>query len=501
MYKTGDLGRYLLSGEVEFRGRGDQQIKLRGNRVEIPLVESVLRGHPQVDRCVVAARSTSDGELRLIAYVVAREGAKPSPQELRTYMQSRLASYMVPAAFIAIPEIPLNANCKVDLAALPDFEIALQERTEFTPPEGEMEAELARVWQRVLGVARVGRHDDFFDLGGHSLLANRLLTEIEKSFGHTLPVATLFEAPTVARLAEIMKNDGWTAPYSSLVRIKDEGSAPAFVCVHSLGANLVSYAGLAKRLGDNQPFYGLQPQGLDGKEQPHTRVEDMAERYIRELKKAQPDGPYYLGGVCLGGVVAFEMAQRLVAEGDEIGALVLIDTFCPGTPKHLPAHPDPFGLVQHVDWYAGEVLMRSWSERIPYLGTRAANVGRRAYALARTIVSKAIPSLAEQRGTTEAILQHVKSVNSQAWGQYKPKPYPGKITLLWCSETPTRCYRDRRLAWSDVAEHGLEVHIIPGNHMTMVEPPHVDVMAEILGRCLQRAHQEHEQSRTMAVDL
>jgi thioesterase domain-containing protein len=224
----------------------------------------------------------------------------------------------------------------------------------------------------------------------------------------------------------------------------------------------------------------------------------MAAHYLSELKKFQPKGPYYLGGVCLGGVVAFEMAQRLLAQGHEVKALMLIDTSLPGTPAHLPTHTDRFGFVQHVDWYAGEVLMLPWPERIRYLRTRAVNVWGRAAVIARSVAGKIVPSLAVRQSTTEKILQHVKSVNSRAFGQYEPKPYAGKITLMWCAETPTRCYRDRRIAWSQIAQAGLEIHTIPGNHMTMVEPPHVDVMAEVLTRCLQRARDEHQRERTIA---
>lgn len=161
-------------------------------------------------------------------------------------------------------------------------------------------------------------------------------------------------------------------------------------------------------------------------------------------------------------------------------------------------HPLPFGLIQHLDWYLGELLMRPWRQNVPYVATRIRNIFVRSYRLTKAIITQDISKFYDTQGTTAAIMQQVKTANSQAWNHYVPRPYPGKLTLLGCSETPTRCYRDRRLAWSEVAEGGLEVHVIPGNHLTMVEPPQVDVMAQILLHCLRAAQAEDQSHHPMA---
>jgi thioesterase domain-containing protein len=262
--------------------------------------------------------------------------------------------------------------------------------------------------------------------------------------------------------------------------------------VHSLGANLVSYGALAHRVGEDQPFYGLQPQGLDGKQPPHTRIEDMAAHYVEAIRTVQRHGPYYLGGVCLGGVIAFEMAQQLLAAGEQVAGLLLMDSYCPGTPRHLPRRALDYGLVEQMDWYVGETMLLPLPEKIKFVFARVRGFGGRLWYAVRVCIGRAVPAFAPAEAQVERIMAHVKAVNSQAWHHYVPRHYPGKIILFWCSEIPTRCYRDRRLAWSEIADGGLEVHAVPGNHMTMVEPPQVEILAQILRKCLQKVQQETE---------
>jgi thioesterase domain-containing protein len=487
LYRTGDLVRNREDGKIEYLGRIDHQVKIRGYRIELGEIEAVLRQQAGVREAVVVEGKDSVGEKRLIGYVTGTNGEMPGKQELRHLLKQKLPDYMIPAVLVELEQIPLTPSGKIDRGALPKPELdEARTGTGWEAAEDELELQLTRIWERLLGRSPVGVRDDFFDLGGHSLMAVRLFTEMEKVLGRTLPLATLFTAPTIEQLAGILRRQGWEAPWSSLVTLQPRGSRPPFFCIHSLGTNLVSYRHLAQHMGNEQPFYGLQPQGLDGKQEPHTRVEEMAAHYIKEIRKVRPKGPYRLGGVCLGGVVAFEMAQQLLAEGEQVSRLVLIDSHFPTYPKHYLAGAFRRRGVAMADSYLGDLLALSGKEKLRYISNRARHAVARGMGHVQAVGDRF-------RGGSNglvlpAVLRRVKDANALAEQSYVPRDYAGHIIQLWCSEMPTRSYRDRRLAWSEVAGDGLEVHVIPGNHMTMLEEPHLRILAEKLTNCLQDSH-------------
>lgn len=234
---------------------------------------------------------------------------------------------MIPSVFVRMEALPLTANGKVDRKALPEPGREEEEGEEYVGAEDGLQRELGKIWEGVLGRGPIGIRDNFFELGGHSLLAVRVMNRVEEAFGTRLPVATLFQAPTVEKLAGLLRQEGWTPPWSSLVVIQAGGSNPPFFCVHDVGGGVLGFRDLARRLGPEQPVYGLQAQGLDGKRPCHRRVEEMAAHYLSEIRSVQPEGPYYLGGLSFGGAVAFEMAQQLRAQGQEVGLVALFDTF------------------------------------------------------------------------------------------------------------------------------------------------------------------------------
>ena len=481
LYRTGDLVRYLEDGKLEYLGRIDHQVKIRGFRIELGEIEAVLR-EAGVREAVVVEDENEIEQKRLIGYVVG--GDLPSNQELRQQLKQKLPEYMVPAMLVQLDQLPLTPSGKVDRGALPKPELAERkaETGENLTQDG-LQLQLTSIWERLLGQP-VGVQDDFFELGGHSLLAVRLFIEMEKVFGRTLPLATLFTAPTIEQLAAILRQQGWEAPGSSLVALQPLGSLLPFFCIHSLGANLVSYHRLAQHLGKEQPFYGLQPQGLDGKREPHTRVEDMAAHYIKEIRSVQSQGPYSLGGVCLGGVVAFEMAQQLLAEREQVSRLVLIDSHFPSYPRHYLAGAFGSRGVALADSYLGDLLALSGKEKLRYILTRLSRLMARGAGYVKEAGDR-LQGTRRNTAVLPAVLQKVKEANALAEASYTPRYYPGHIVQLWCTEMPTRSYKDRRLAWSEVAGAGLEVHTIPGNHMTILEEPHIRVLAESLRGCLQ----------------
>jgi thioesterase domain-containing protein len=326
-------------------------------------------------------------------------------------------------------------------------------------------------------VDHIGVNDNFFELGGHSLLAARLIARIEKETGDNIPVATLFEAPTIAQLGIRLSQRTYASAWSPLVQLSaPEGSptAPPFFCVHSLGANLVSYRKIAALMRRDRPVYGLQPHGLDGRQEPLESVEAMASAYIEEIRRKQPHGPYYLGGVCIGGVLAYEIAQRLRAAGEKVAIVALIDSFLPGQLQYLHSRAN---LTEYLDWHLGELLRLPAFGRLKYLAKWLANgcirLGNALGWTERSALARATKKVAEA---------HRRAILS-----YNAKPYRGKIVQLMCSDASHRAYEDRRLAWSLLAAEGLEVRLVPGNHLTMVEEPHVQVLAQELQGCLDRA--------------
>jgi len=498
LYRTGDVARYLADGNIEYIGRLDHQVKVRGHRIELGEIETVLSQHRAVRESVVLAREDATGDKRLVAYAVARQELTPTASELRSFLREKLPNYMVPAAFVIMEALPLTPNGKVDQRALPAPGQARPEvERVLVAPQDEMELQLIKMWEQVLGIQPLGVRDDFFELGGHSLLAMRLFAQIEQVFGKNLPLATLFQAPTVERLAGILREEGWWAPWRSLVTIQPGGSKPPFFCTHGAGANILYYGILSRRLGTEQPFYGLQARGLDGKEAPYTRVEEMAAHYIKEIRSVQPEGPYYLGGFSSGGTVAFEMAQQLQAQGQEVALLALLDTYFPGRLKYMPSltffRSRVYPLVENV-------------ERLVENAERHLNdpkrLGPKRYVLARAkgirwrikrriwkIAGKFYPSTSstENFDSISTTLRRVWEANLQAERDYVPQVYRGRITLFWGTETSITYLHDTRLGWNEVATDGLEVHVVPGNHITLREEPRVIVLAEKLTACLHRA--------------
>src|SRR5262249_30894375 len=264
--------------------------------------------------------------------------------EIQEFAATRLADFKVPRRVIMLKEIPKGPTGKLQRIGLaeqlgltiPDPARPILERT-FVAPRDTLEHQLTKIWEKVLAIKPIGIKDNFFDLGGHSLLAVRLFEEIAKVTGKTLPLATLFQALTVEQLADLLRQEGWSALWSSLVAIQPHGSRPPFFFIHAVSGNVLHYRFLSHYLGQDQPFYGLQAQGLDGTQAPQTRIEDMAALYIKEIRTLQPEGPYFLGGGSSGGVIAFEMAQQLHAQGQQVALLVLFDTYFPGDLRYLPS--------------------------------------------------------------------------------------------------------------------------------------------------------------------
>ncbi len=493
---TGDLVRYRPDGNIEFLGRMDNQVKIRGFRVELEEIEQALRRHANVSECVVAMREDSDGDRRLIAYLVGDRDAQPSGSELRTFLKAKLPSYMLPAAFEIIDALPLTPNGKIDRRALP----APQARPEIHAvalPADELELKLIRIWEKVLRLNSIGVDDNFFEIGGHSLLAVRLFAQIEKSFGRNLPLATLFQAPSVKQLARVLRKDGWPAPWSSLVMIQGGNKRTPFFCVHAAGGNVLEYHALARLLGPDQPFYGLQSQGLDGKSEPHTSIREMAAHYLKEMREVQPEGPYLIGGRSSGGTIAFEMACQLAAEGQKVALLALLDTYPAG---YFKLSPGSGSIPQRAGRYARK--LKSHAMNLSQLGAaeKVAYICRKlAYAPEKTkhkLYRRAYKLYQQMGRALPPVLKNIEEINFAAVKDYVPQTYSGGVTLFLASDL-TAGY-DLQDGWRELVDGSVEAHEISGNHINMINEPHVRRLAEKLRGCLEKTQADHSTVRRAA---
>lgn len=330
-YRTGDRARRLPDGTIEFLGRLDRQLKIRGVRVEPAEIEEALREHAAVKDVVVDPYEPSEGDRALAAYVVAANGSVDAA-ELRRHAGERLPSAMVPAAWIELESLPLTANGKIDRARLPAPSADhLAREGGGGAPGNEAEWRTVEVFERVLGVEGVGVEEDFFALGGHSLLAVGLFAQLEDAFGKRLPLATIFEASTPRALAALLADPAAEGQrWSNLVAIKPMGTRPPLFAVTAGDGNVVGFAPLARHISAEQPLYALQPSGLDGQAAIDRGIEAAAARCVEEIRAVQPHGPYLLAGRCNGATVAFEIARQLRAAGEEVPLLVSLDSDPPG---------------------------------------------------------------------------------------------------------------------------------------------------------------------------
>ncbi|HEJ8128214.1 TPA: amino acid adenylation domain-containing protein [Serratia marcescens] len=333
MYRTGDLARYLPDGSLEYQGRCDQQIKLRGFRIEPGEIEGQLAASPWVREAVVQVCST-EHHPRLVAWIVPTADVDHSALQgqLRAYLSERLPEYMVPSAYVWLDALPLTANGKLDRRALPEPERAAVGTREYAAPQGETETTLARVWCELLEIGQIGRHDNFFELGGHSLLAVRLSSQLRQQ-GITLPVQAIFNHPILAELAEQIDRRTAEAPLRKAVPARSSGSRPPLFFVPT-GFGDHSYVfELAKEIDETFPVYAVPWPAVE--EKPAT-MSDMAASAVALIREVQPQGPYHLAGYSSGGVLAYAIAEQLQSAGEAVAFLGLIDTLRPVEAMHSP---------------------------------------------------------------------------------------------------------------------------------------------------------------------
>jgi surfactin family lipopeptide synthetase A len=461
LYRTGDLVRYRNDGNLEFLGRVDQQVKIHGLRIEPGEIEAVLQQHPDVREAAVVPSHGSD-HLQLEAFVIVREAGVTSGDELRRFLKARLPAYMIPASFHFVESFPLTPNGKIDRQRLALSEREPQSKKSTVKPRNEVEQRLLTIWQQVLKTDNQDVTQDFFELGGHSLIAAKLLASIEREFGRMLSLAFIFQSPTIEQMAESLQTAGQSLRERAIVPIQPRGSRPPLFWIRG-GPR---FRLLAKKLGPEQPFLGLDLPFADGAKLPVPyRMEDIADLLVRALQEEQPHGPYYLAGLCVNAVLAYEVARQLRASGEEVALLAMFDG------HNRAYYKNPFAdgrYAQRIKYHFSNLLQMQARQTPAYVLDRLDEARRKIERITWQLMSDRTDKL-----------RNTDSIVHPAFHRYEPQPYPGKIVLLQSSDWPAGEYFDFKLGWAgQVGE--LEFHRIPGDHPSMFTEPNVNLVAEKL---------------------
>ncbi|MEO0541555.1 MAG: AMP-binding protein, partial [Cyanobacteria bacterium P01_A01_bin.105] len=490
LYKTGDRVRQRPDGMIEFLGRTDFQVKIRGFRIEPGEIEARLEQHPQIAQQIVVAREADNGNKRLVAYIVPKAGVTLEPTTVKGFLAESLPEYMVPSAFVVLAALPLTTNGKVDRRCLPE---PTYDAHEGVAPATELETQLVSLWQDILSLPSVGVTDNFFELGGYSLLVARLFNTLEQTLGYSAPHTLLFEAPTIRELAQQLETlaPAATPQHELLVPLGSGSQAPPLFLIHDADGDTSLYLNLAQRL--DCPVYGLRPR-LDQQGVPHhSHLVDMATDYREAIQTVQPHGPYRLGGLCAGGVLAFEVALQLQAQGESIELLALLEA------------PDVAAVEKTRPGLGARLRSRFSRLTLPQLSSTLQKLIPRAWGYLAYKVS----STWQQR-TTQRLNQQLRQLRSQhqplpqamqqlsvrdvylfAEQDYHPAElFAGPVLLVKATDGsgPDRpyhqVYEDADYGWRPRMQQTMQVVQVPGGHSTMLSAAHVDAIVSVMRAAL-----------------
>ena len=463
LYRTGDRARWLPDGAIEFLGRIDEQVKVRGFRVELGEIEAALRQHPSVDQCRVVARSNGAEGRTLAGFVTARAGSTPQGDDVRSFLQARLPDFMVPGTVTVLDALPLTPNGKIDISALTAAPGTAPPAIS-VPAKESVESAITMLWEDLLGRDRLAPDDDFFLIGGHSLLAIRLIGRLRERFAVDVPVQRLFETPTIRGLAEFISSrlpvpSPQTSRAVVMIQRGDESREPLFLVPGGWGGEeeFLVYGQLARHLDPTLPIYGLKMRDSAEQALPEKTVEEFAAIFIDEICAVQPQGPYLLAGECVGGIVAYEMAGRLRQAGKEVALLLLLDAEWPNRASLDEFVASEKKRMRNQMWDARvrQPAQRHWEklralpmrEKWSYLWERA----RR-----RPTPPTDDPAAVERDLLTEyprRLMAH------------QPTPHTAKVTLVIAEQAHSV---HGNIGW-DIHHPGeLEVHVVPGDHISYI---------------------------------
>ncbi|MEY2856838.1 MAG: hypothetical protein RLZZ74_1150 [Cyanobacteriota bacterium] len=467
-YRTGDIGCLNPQGDLQMLGREDNQVQIRGMRIELGEIESCLSLHPAISNCVVVAKEDCLEEKQLIAYLIA-QNQPPTSGELRNFLQETLPQYMIPSCFAFVEEFPLNPNGKVDRRALSVLPVQVDNEI-IIAPRTATEEQLVTIWQEVLGLESIGINHNFFHLGGHSLLAVTLSTKIEQTFATKLPFGIVFQMPTLEQQANFLDQQE-QKPYSActFAPIQPKGTKPPLFLFQGVGI----YYPLSSQLGEDQPVYGLAVEMIDDSQLRFERIADLVAIYVQEIKRIQPHGPYFLGGLSFGGMVALEAAQQLQSQGEEVALLALFDTW---DPKAYTMHPLRKRLLTHLGKFCQSpvqylFLKLTYTNKFKFLHQFNLNLSPK-----------------NHQAKKDHQLNKVPQTYLKAQQDYVPQIYSGQVVLFKAmgeyEDMLTFGNFEDQFGWSKLITGGLEIINIAGDHFGILKEPYVEILARELKRCL-----------------
>ncbi len=460
MYKTGDLASYRTDGTIDFLGRADSQIKIRGHRVELDEIRQRILDIPGIKDAAVSLGKNQN----IQAFFIAKKGIEDIP--IRAILSSEIPEYMVPSSFTEMESFPTLPNGKLDYSKFPEPETtALSKERSYEAPRTETEKRLAVIWEQVLGINEISIHDRFFDIGGDSLKSIRVIAKAQDA-GYDVKPHLLFRYPSIAELSEYLEKGDASEGWSALVSLnQSKGETPLF-CIHSGGGHVFFYQALAKLLGDDLPLYALQPKGLENGSAFHSSIEEMAAHYIQEIKSIQPEGPYRILGTCFSNAVGLEMAHQLKDSGAEIDSLIFVDS----GPAYLEGLAERGGkktasrfakMLKDGDWKG---IQRKIRNRFIYAGRKL----------------KA-PIENEQEKNLRLTINSLNHL----YNLYNWKAIDERVTFIRSTEFAGRKDKDKHITqWTKLAKGGLDVHITEGHHLTLFEEPEVQGLAEKIKACI-----------------
>jgi amino acid adenylation domain-containing protein len=509
LYRTGDVGRFDRDGNLELVGRSDFQIKLRGFRIEPAEIEATLRTLKGIKDALVAAPVQDDGERRLVAYLVLDPAATPSAGAIREHLKGKLPDYMVPAALVELNALPVNVNNKVDRLALANAPPTLGKPLgSGVAPRTESERRLLGIWETVLRTPGIGVQDEFFDVGGDSLRSVALMAEIDKQLGVSLPVSILLTEPTIERLAAWI-DGGRTADDTAATLVclrKGDDSRPPIFFIHDGDGESMPYRNVAQELPKAHSVYGVHPKSTRHHPMLHTRLAEMVTYFVEQIRQVQPTGPYFVGGLCIGGFLAFEVARRLRQQGQEVGPVFLIDVAHVTT----PAKSSAARRLNRIQNSLGDIKQQKRGSQLLAMGQllarRAVNMiayearSRSKRRLTRSKIQLFRLCL-DQGFAIPSVLRSlsVDSILRFAEKEYVvPAPFPGDIVLMratarddslddYVDDTPyIDLFQDPMLGWEGKAAH-LTTHDIRAGHSSMLREPHARQVADLIRGYVERA--------------
>lgn len=470
VYKTGDLARYLPNGNVQFYGRIDHQIKLRGYRIELSEIEIALEQYAGINKVIVICIGEGVDEKRQVAYFTHENHITPVLSELRFFLKQSLPSYMIPSAFIVLEKFPLTPNGKIDLNALPAPDnSSLSAEHSYTAPSSPLEEHLVIIWQDVLKINRVGIDDNFFELGGHSLLIVVLCTQIASNLKIKVPVSIIFQFPSVRLLSNYLaekEHPQETKMHVAITPIKFTGNRPPLFWLH--GGAVIPL--IHKNIDDNQPFYFLNHQSLDGKKAKYQTIDEIVRYYINAIIQVDPTGPYFLGGYSAGGIIIFEIARELRKQGKQVALLFLLD----------PVGLNNNRVGRQTDSESNEYALLKKLGYVTYVVHKTRPVKKRLlYKLQSAAINTRL-SLGIKL-PTELIWPYLSRLYRHAYRHYQPNP----ITQGVNKAVLIQLKNNNSLLWSNNFKGQAETHFINTTHLKLIEPDQAVQWMKFLVQALQ----------------